>query len=101
MYKSLNKIVSKFVKNLLKNRILFTDIFKFFNLIRLLYSVLCCPRNQYSKNQINQINLSHKNLLLKRLKINMFKMNDYRAAELSKSYLTTTGITILNLESIG
>ena len=27
--------------------------------------VLCCPMNQYLKNQINQINKSHKNLLLK------------------------------------
>ena len=27
--------------------------------------VLCCPMNQYFKNQINQINKSHKNLLLK------------------------------------
>ena len=36
--------------------------------------VLCCPRNQYYKNQINRIITSHKNLLLK-VKINMFKMD--------------------------
>ena len=30
--------------------------------------MLCCPRNQFTKNQIDRINRSHKNLLLKKKK---------------------------------
>ena len=36
--------------------------------------VLCCPRNQYLKNQINRIIRSYKSLLFKKLKIYMFKL---------------------------
>ena len=65
---------------------------------------LCCPRIQYSKNQINWIFISYKSLLLKKLKINIFKMdirtfwyNEYRVATISKSYL----VTLQSLKSIG
>ena len=59
-----------------------------------------CNRNQHSKNQINLIIISHKKILLKKLRNQMFKWtyghpgNDYRVVTLSKSYLTTTEITI-------
>ena len=75
MYKSQNKIVSKFVEKLRKYSILFKDILTFlgFSWLQIGFAyniVLCCPKNQYSKNQINRIVLSHKNLL-KKLKINI------------------------------
>ena len=73
-----------------------------------LISVLCCPRNQYTKNQTNRIIRSHTNLLLKMFKKSTFLKwtyghsdNDYRVATLSNSYLTIIGITMQNLKSIG
>ena len=70
MYKSRNKIVGKFVEKLLKYRIMFEDILTFTGLERCsaYNNVICCPRNQYAKNQINRIITSYKILLLKKVK---------------------------------
>ena len=59
------------------------------------------------KIQINRMIRSHKNLLLKKVKKSTCLKwtyghfgNDYRVATLSKSYLTTKGITMQSLKSI-
>ena len=71
-------------------------------------SLITCTlfsKEKYSKNQINQIIILHKNMSLKQLKIRMYKWtyghsdNEYRVATLSKSFLTTTGITMQSLKS--
>ena len=66
------------------------------------------PGINIPKNQIKRIIRSLKNLLLKKVeKSTCLKWthghsgNDYRVARLSKSYLTTTGITMQSLKSIG
>ena len=85
------------------------DILTFLWLVyRVINIILCYPGNQYTKNQINRIIRSNKNLSLKKKKKSTwFKWtyghsgNDYRVATLSKSYQTTTGITMQSLKSIG
>ena len=75
MYKSQNKIVSKFIKYW----ILFKDILTFLELdygnasLITMYIVVLGIR--IKKNKTNWITLSHNNLMLKKLKSNMFKMD--------------------------
>ena len=103
MYKSRNKIVSKFIERLLLCRMMFKDILTFLGLdYRDTYNiVLCCPRNQYAKNNINQIIKSHKKSTCLKWTSGHYG-NDYRVATLYKLYQTIiTGITMQSLKSIG
>ena len=56
----------------------------------------CCPRNQYTKNQINWIIRSHKKVKTSTCLKWMYghSGNDHRVATLSKLYLATKGITM-------
>ena len=58
---------------------MFMDLLTFLGLDCFAYNIiLCCPRNQFIKNQINRMIRSHKKVVKKVKKINMFKM-DVRA----------------------
>ena len=68
--------------------------------------VLCCPRNQKS-HQSDNYNIPIKIGCIKVKKSTYLNWtygnsgNKYRVATLSKSYITTTGITMQSLKSIG
>ena len=62
----------------------------------------CCPRNQYSKNQINSINIIQinvKNQLV--LNGHLVSGNDHRVAMLLKFYIIIIGIIMQSLKTIG
>ena len=79
MYKSRNKIISKFVEKLLKYRIMFKDIFTFlgnnYREASLIISYFV-KKNQYS-DQMNWLVISHEKILPKKFKVlNGFSSND-------------------------